>query len=84
VDDLDGQVAAATWFARLPQDGDARTAAPVDGADDENPATVSSALRALADEGRTSATTDVMALAIAGGRLGGPRDARGRRAVAAR
>ena len=64
-DDLDGQIDAATWFVRLPQDVDARVAALVDGADDDNPATASSALRALGDEGHTAATTDLMAVAIA-------------------
>ena len=65
VDDLDGQVEAATWFARLPQDDDARVPALVDAAEDDNPATASSALRALGDEGHTVATNDLTALAIA-------------------
>ena len=64
-DDLDGQIAAATWFVGLPEDDDARVPALVEGADDDNPATSSSALRALGDEGHTAATTDLMAVAIA-------------------
>ncbi|KQR17394.1 hypothetical protein [Cellulomonas sp. Leaf334] len=64
VDDLDAQVQAATWFARLPHD-DARVVALVDAADDGNPATVSSALRALGDEQLHDATTDLMTLALA-------------------
>jgi hypothetical protein len=64
-DDLDGQVEAATWFAGLPLDEDARVRALVEAADDDNGATTSSALRALGDEGHASATTDAMAVAIA-------------------
>jgi hypothetical protein len=64
-DDLDGQIEAATWFAGLPEDVDARVPALVDGADDDNPAIASSALRALGDEGHTAATTDLMTVAIA-------------------
>ena len=64
-DDLDAQVEAATWFVGLPDGVDARVRALVDGADDDNPATASSALRALGDEGHTAATTDLMTVAIA-------------------
>ena len=63
-DDLDGQIDAATWFVGLPQDA-ARVPALIDGADDDNPATVSSALRALGDEQHHDATTDLMTWAIA-------------------
>ncbi|MDQ0372710.1 hypothetical protein [Cellulomonas humilata] len=64
-DDLDGQIEAATWFVGLPQDVETRVPALVDAAADDNPATASSALRALGDEGHTSATTDLMGVAIA-------------------
>ena len=64
-DDLDGQIEAATWFVGLPDDVDARVPALVDAAEDDNPATSSSALRALGDEGHTTATTDLVAVAIA-------------------
>lgn len=64
VDDLDAQIGAATWFAGLPHDDD-RVVALVAATDDDNPATASSALRALGDEGHASATTDLMGLAMA-------------------
>lgn len=63
-DDLERQVAAVRWYAALPT-GDAREAALLAAAEDGDPAVVSSALRALADEGRTSAVDALEALADA-------------------
>lgn len=63
-DDLERQVAAVRWWAGLPTD-DAREAALLAASTDDDPAVVSSALRALADEGRTSAVDALEALADA-------------------
>ncbi|GCD20458.1 hypothetical protein CTKZ_20200 [Cellulomonas algicola] len=62
--DLERQVAAVRWYAALPT-GDAREAALLAAAEDGDPAVVSSALRALADERRTSAVEALEMLADA-------------------